>query len=50
MNEDYLLSLIKKDKRIDDRRLDEFRKIDLKTDVINNANDWMELKKELELI
>ena len=37
MNNDYIISLIKEDKRVDERKLDEYREIKITHDVSKNA-------------
>jgi exosome complex RNA-binding protein Rrp42 (RNase PH superfamily) len=37
MRHDYVLKLLESDERLDGRKLDEFRKIKLKSDVIKRA-------------
>ena len=37
MNNDYIISLVEKNKRVDNRRLDEYRKIKIENDISKNA-------------
>ncbi len=37
MNNDYIISLVEKNKRVDNRKLDEYRKIKIETDISKNA-------------